>query len=209
MKDVLSKRAPEGMCSTRELILAAKIANVEVPPEVVANTHYAACKDNIGAPTRIHWKPFMNHELQPPPLRGPGGFGELPPLRKNSRRPSADDAPAAAPASAPMVEQPTMPRASSKETAYWFGLLVSKMKDRFTEVRRAFRLLDEDCNGFLSADEFKKILVMFNMQSMPDPVFNRIIQLIDKNGNDVITFAEFAELTNKPSVLEELKAQVD
>jgi DNA-binding response OmpR family regulator len=28
-------------------------------------------------------------------------------------------------------------------------------------------------------------------------------------GNDVITFAEFAELTNKPSVLEELKAQVD
>ena len=77
------------------------------------------------------------------------------------------------------------------------------------QVRRAFRLLDEDCNGFLSADEFKRILVMFNMQSMPDPVFNRIIQLIDKNGNDVITFAEFAELTNKPSVLEELKAQVD
>ena len=53
------------------------------------------------------------------------------------------------------------------------------------QVRRAFRLLDEDCNGFLSADEFKRILAMFNMQSMPDPVFNRIIQLIDKNGTNV------------------------
>ena len=40
---------------------------------------------------------------------------------------------------------------------------------RFAELRRAFRVLDEDASGQLDRDEFKGLLNMFNM-GVPDKV---------------------------------------
>ena len=37
------------------------------------------------------------------------------------------------------------------------------MTTRFGELRRAFRTLDEDASGALDRDEFKNVLVMFNL----------------------------------------------
>jgi len=208
MKQVLNQRAPHSdEAKTRDLLLAAKIAGMELPAEIVADTRYATQIDHTGTPTQINWKQFMAKEMPRPTLKGPGGFGELPPLKKNSRRPSVESNP---PAPAPEVvtaAEPPTPRASDKETAYWFGILVSKMKDRFTEVRRAFRILDDDMNGFLSRAEFKGVLKMFNLDIIPDAVFERILQLIDKNGDGTITFAEFGKLVDMPNALEAFKAQ--
>ena len=38
-----------------------------------------------------------------------------------------------------------------------------KMTTRFSELRRAFRTLDEDASGNLSHDEFKQVMAMFNL----------------------------------------------
>ena len=44
-----------------------------------------------------------------------------------------------------------------------------KMTTRFAELRRAFRTLDEDASGALERDEFKNVLVMFNL-GIPEKV---------------------------------------
>ena len=119
-----------------------------------------------GVPTKISWKPFYSN-LPPPALRGPGGFGDLPPLRKNrvvkvggggggggvvaSTGGGGEDGP------------------SDEDVEYWFKIMQEKMTTRFSELRRAFRTLDEDASGALDRDEFKQVLVMFNL-GIPDRV---------------------------------------
>jgi len=208
MKQILQEKAPVGSAvKTKDLMLAAKIAGMQVPPEIVADTRHAAMVDQVGAPTHIKWRPFMQQDMPPPALHGHGGFGELPPLKKNSRRNSAETLEAAAPDVAPQATVKFKPQAKDKEVTYWFNMLVSKIKDRFTEVRRAYRILDDDCDGFLDKNEFKKLLGMFNLESMPDAVFDRIVQLIDGNGDGTVTFAEFAKLVDTPNAIEAFKAQ--
>ena len=51
-----------------------------------------------------------------------------------------------------------------------------KMTTRFSELRRAFRTLDEDASGSLDRDEFKQVLVMFNL-GIPDRVCSRSLPL--------------------------------
>lgn len=136
MKQILQEKAPVGSAvKTKDLMLAAKIAGMQVPPEIVADTRHAAMVDQVGAPTHIKWRPFMQQDMPPPALHGHGGFGELPPLKKNSRRNSAETLEAAAPDVAPQATVKFKPQAKDKEVTYWFNMLVSKIKDRFTEVR--------------------------------------------------------------------------
>ena len=52
-----------------------------LPEEMVADTPYGLTRDSAGVAVKIEWKPFYSN-LPPPMLRGPGGFGKLPPLRK-------------------------------------------------------------------------------------------------------------------------------
>jgi len=94
-----------------------------------------------------------------------------------------------------------------REVAYWFKYLQSKLKDRFTEVRRAFRILDEDFSGFLNRDEFKKVMDMFNLGDViPDPVFTRILSIIDKDNDGTITYTEFSQLLGIEDIEAALKA---
>lgn len=184
-----------GTVRTRDLMWAAKMANFDINPALLAATKFAAKVDDVGAPTRVLWKPFIS-QLPPPELKGPGGFGPLPPLRRI--RAAAAAQVAATPTTVEATPEPVAvrPKASDKDFVHWFGVLQSKMKDRFTEVRRAFRLLDEDFSGCLSVTEFKKVLAMFNLDHVPDAVFERILDLVDEDGDRTIKFAEFASLVS-------------
>ena len=115
-------------------------------------------------PTKIAWKPFYSN-LPPPALRGPGGFGELPPLKKNLK--VAVKSTASTGAIATTVKAADGP--SDEDVEYWFKIMQEKMTTRFSELRRAFRTLDEDASGSLDREEFKQVLVMFNL-GIPDRV---------------------------------------
>jgi len=87
-----------------------------------------------------------------------------------------------------------------EEIAEWFSKIQNKMKDRFSEVRRAFRSLDKDASGELDRSEFKQMLDMFNMHAVPNAVIDEIYKLTDFDGDGVISFAEFARLITTDDV---------
>lgn len=74
---ILTKVSASQSVDTKDLMLAAKLAKVNVPEQVVAETRHAVSMGKNGTPDKILWKPFIN-ELPPPSLRGPGGFDSLP-----------------------------------------------------------------------------------------------------------------------------------
>jgi len=198
LKQLLNAASEDGSTvATKDLLLAAKLAKLDLPEEMVADTPYAMGMDAIGVPTKISWKPFYSN-LPPPALRGPGGFGDLPPLRKNrvvkvggggggggvvaSTGGGGEDGP------------------SDEDVEYWFKIMQEKMTTRFSELRRAFRTLDEDASGALDRDEFKQVLVMFNL-GIPDRVMNKLIDLADFDGDGSINYAEFARIFTSENVL--------
>jgi len=195
MKQLLSAASQDGTTvSTKDLLLSAKLAKMDLPDEMVAETKYAMGIDYLGVPTKVAWKPFYS-QLPPPALRGPGGFGQLPPLRKN--RPAIIEA-------GPMETGPAVvidEGPADDEVTYWFGVMQNKMRERFAEVRRGFRQLDKDASGNLDRDEFRQILTMFNLQHMPDAVLSKILSLTDFDGDGTVNFAEFARLITAENVL--------
>lgn len=79
---------------------------------------------------------------------------------------------------------------------------------RFSEIRRAFRLIDEDSSGDCDKKEIKFMLnAMFNL-SVPDHVMDRLIDLADFDGDGVINFAEFARIMTADNVLKMKKTVV-
>ncbi len=83
MKQMLSAASSDGSnVATKDLLLAAKIANMDLPDGFVQKTPHVTSKDSGGAPTSIAWKPFYS-SLPAPPLKGAGGFDpdDLPTLR--------------------------------------------------------------------------------------------------------------------------------
>ena len=114
--------------------------------------------DGVGVPTKIAWKPFYS-SMSVPSLKGPGNFQTLPTLRRNRITHVAEAE--AQEAAVVFNDEP-----NDEDVAYWFGVLQNKMKDRFSEVRRAFRKLDEDASGNLDRNEFRKMLEIFNLQAV-------------------------------------------
>ena len=94
LKQLLGAASEDGtMVATKDLLLAAKLAKMELPSELVAETPYATSTDAVGVPTKIAWKPFYS-SLPHPALKGPGGFSaaELPVLKKNRVVASGEEA---------------------------------------------------------------------------------------------------------------------
>ena len=100
------------------------------------------------------WKAF-HQQLPYPSPKGPGAFGDLPPTRSQMKRskvvalPVAGGAPAPAPAAVGGGG-----RAATDEEVYAHWLTLKRLVDtRFSEMRRAFRLIDEDNSGECDRDE--------------------------------------------------------
>jgi len=72
---------------------------------------------------------------------------------------------------------------------------------RFTEVRRGFRLLDEDHSGRLDRDELKAVLMMFNLD-IKSHLVDKIIDIADADGSGDIDYAEFAQIMTCENILD-------
>ena len=93
------------------------------------------------------------------------------------------------------------PRASDEEGYKHWVTLKRLMDTRFTELRKAFRLIDEDSSGTCERDELKFMLnAMFNL-TIPENVMDRLIDLADLDGDGSINFAEFARIMTTDNVL--------
>ena len=86
------------------------------------------------------------------------------------------------------------PAASDAEVAAAHQTLKQLMETRFKQVRRCFRLIDEDKSGYCSRAELKYMLnAMFNLH-ISSAVLDKLIDLIDFNADDHISFAEFCRV---------------
>ena len=91
--------------------------------------------------------------------------------------------------------------ASDEDTRKYHKVLKRSLETRFGELRRAFRLIDEDNSGDCDREELKGMLnAMFNL-NIPDNVMDRIIDLADMDGDGSINFAEFARVATEDDVL--------
>jgi len=81
-----------------------------------------------------------------------------------------------------------------REVARHHQVLQAKVKTRFGELRRAFRMIDQDFSGACDRGELKHMLnAMFNLD-IPEMVMDRLIDLADHDGDGEIKFAEFARI---------------
>jgi len=195
LKQLLSAASEDGSTvATKDLLLAAKLAKMDLPEAMVADTPFATGVDGVGVPTKIAWRQFYQN-LPPPALRGPGGFKpeELPMLRKNR----VVKVEAEAQYAEEVVVKEEGP--SNEEVEYWFKIMQEKMQTRFAELRRAFRTLDADASGQLERDEFKNVLIMFNL-GIPNNIMDKLIDLADFDGDGTINFAEFARIFTAENV---------
>lgn len=178
---------------------------------MVAETPYGLVKDNFGVPVKVEWKPFYSN-LPPPMLRGPGGFGKLPPLRKSTL--GWDSARGASSLRASPVSvmeesaalEPLTPRhlveelPSDPDVEYWFKKIKEKVATRFSELRRAFRTIDDSGAGAVDLATFKKSLPFMLNLAVPERIMARLAAICDFDGNGMINFAEFARLLTAESL---------
>lgn len=200
LKQLLNTASDGGPAvKTQDLLLACKLAKMPMDTQKVFGTPFALDRDTHGSPKSVLWKGF-HESIEYPKLHGHGGLGDnLPPLRANRRQLAILAALSEGNADGTKVEAKLV--ASDEEVTHHFGNLKRLMETRFSEIRRAFRLIDEDASGTCDRGELKFMLnAMFNL-TIPDHVLDRIIDLADFDGDGQINFAEFARLMTAENVL--------
>jgi Ca2+-binding EF-hand superfamily protein len=87
-----------------------------------------------------------------------------------------------------------------EEVSFYHRLLCDKLSSRFGELRRAFRMIDDDHSGKCDRRELKEMLnAMFNLD-VPETIMDRIIDLADKDRDGSIGLEEFTALFSKYDV---------
>jgi Ca2+-binding EF-hand superfamily protein len=208
LKRLLRCAAEKGeLVDANDLMLACQLAKMPIDQEHL---------NHLGSPSAVPWKKFQAM-LEYPHLHGHGAFGKLPPTR---RQIIAEYSPRSVVQGARvmpsvLVNEPAKTLNDDDDFnrqvySHWLNLKQLVMS-RFKEMRRAFRLIDEDSSGTCERHELKFMLnAMFNL-NIPERVFDRIIDLADFDGDGTINFAEFARLMTAQNVLkmkETLQADV-
>jgi len=197
--------------ATKDLLLACRIARLDVGTEIedeadkFVQPENIASRDCRGTPRVVAWKGFHS-SIQFPELHAPGTYsGKLPLTRLQKKQyeqyqaqlklinPEVEDQAVAETSAAQLV--------SDEDVRKYHKLLKRCLETRFAEIRRAFRLIDEDNSGDCDRMELKSMLnAMFNL-SIPEAVMDRIINLADYDGDGKINFAEFARVATEDDVL--------
>jgi len=213
LKQLLATASEDGQrVNTRDLILACQLAKLDIGNDVVqppdADKFVAPSlikdRDCFGSPRAVDWRGF-HQSIQYPQLHAPGSFqGPLPLTRKQKKDYKEFELLQAAQAgeeSAAAAAANIKPKVNDEDVVAAHKLLKARLETRFGEIRRAFRLIDEDNSGTCDRDELKYMLnAMFNLD-IPDPIMDRLIDLADFDGDGSINFAEFARITTAEDVL--------
>ena len=198
LKHLLNTAAEGGpTVHTQDLLLACKLAKMDT-------SLLGLNEDGAGSPRKI-----AMHRLQQlpyPPLHGRGAFGDLPPTKSQLKLREKNLLPlnaAGQPVSLMQAakDENVSLRATDEELYHHWFTLKRLMETRFSELRRAFRLIDEDSSGSADRSELKFMLnAMFNL-SIPEHVLDRMIDLADFDGDGSINFAEFARIMTADNIL--------
>lgn len=84
-------------------------------------------------------------------------------------------------AAAPPPKKDPFENIDPLELQRFHKLIADKFKTRFSEVRKGFRILDQDQSGMLSRKEMKAVVHMFNL-SVPDRILEAFVELADYDG---------------------------
>ncbi|PIN20648.1 Calmodulin and related proteins (EF-Hand superfamily) [Handroanthus impetiginosus] len=80
---------------------------------------------------------------------------------------------------------------------------VQNIFDRITpcldEVRQAFRVFDENNDGFIEAEELRKVVSLFGLTAYSEEECHRMIMAFDDNGDKRIDFDEFVKMMEECS----------
>lgn len=183
--------------STEELKLAAKLAKMTLPDDgaitkSARSSKIVSSKAEDGTPREVHWQEYVK-ALEPVHPRTAADAAKRAAKRKaDAARRSAALAAAGA-AGADALKSSRGPVITEKELKTAHAKIRDHFATRFTEVRRGFRLLDEDHSGRLTRDELKAVLMMFNLD-IKAHLIDKIIDIADADGSGDIDYAEFAQI---------------
>ncbi|PSR89667.1 Calcium-binding protein CML30 [Actinidia chinensis var. chinensis] len=69
------------------------------------------------------------------------------------------------------------------------------------EVREAFGVFDENCDGFIDANELEKVVCALGFKEVSQDKCQRMIATFDENGDGKIDLGEFVKLLENSSLL--------
>lgn len=212
LKMLLSAAADgSSVVATKDLLLACKIAKLDIGTDNEAETDkfvpssHIASRDCFGTPREVAWKGFQKSILYPE-LHPPGQYpGQLPLTRKQKEQYANYQAEVASMTQSKNEDETfeglVQGTVLDEDVRKYHKVLKRALETRFAELRRAFRLIDEDNSGDCDRNELKHMLqAMFNLQ-IPEAIMDRIIDLADFDGDGSINFAEFARIATEEDVL--------
>jgi len=199
LKQLLQASAgPGNTVSIEDLMLSAKIAKMSLPDELLFKSPYAnrytASRTENGDPKEVRWQSFHS-SISYPKLSTEAERAHRRSLRPKSAAPVVQQA--------AVAERPETPEdlgPSDDELRRAGRIIKNHMETRFTQIRKAFRTMDEDKTGTVSRDELKQVLMDMNLAIGPE-VVSALIDLADVDGDGDINYAEFAALMTSDDVL--------
>ncbi|KAJ8753321.1 hypothetical protein K2173_019720 [Erythroxylum novogranatense] len=81
-------------------------------------------------------------------------------------------------------------RISSNDVSY----MLEEKEPSIEEVQEAFRVFDENDDGFISAEELRKVLIRLCYVQITEVECRRMIETHDENGDGLIDFDEFVRV---------------
>jgi len=82
---------------------------------------------------------------------------------------------------------------SDAEVEKVHDLLRHKFADRFKQIRRGFREMDQDGSGLVDRKEAMRLLMMFNLYGVEPRVLDRLLDCADINGDGKVQYDEFCK----------------
>ena len=167
LKQLLSTAANGGaVVTTKDLQLACKLAKLDMAvsqpyetlgPDGFVASNFVAARDSLGTPRQVHWKGFAS-SIPYPMIHGPGDYPhELPYTRKQKNLlkeyEDLQKEQVAAAAQGQILE--VKDDVKDEDLIYWHSTIKRLLETRFGEIRRAYRLIDQDNSGACDRGELK------------------------------------------------------
>jgi len=190
--------------STEELKLAAKLAKMTLPDDSVISksarsSKIISSKAEDGTPREVCWQEYVK-ALEPVHPRTAADAAKAKAKRKADAAKRSAKLAAAGAAGADALKSSRGPVITEKELKAAHGKIRDHFATRFTEVRRGFRILDEDKSGKLKRAEMRTVLMMFNLD-IEARLIEKLIDLADYDGDGEINYAEFARIMTAEDIM--------
>ena len=205
----------DGHVDTRDLLLSAKLAKIDLPEEFLLKSPYAkkyaaGSFDASDSPRAVKWRPFYE-AIEYPKMQATEEWSKKYAEREARKaaakaaaeQAAAEKAAAEAAAKALQVAQPKVHReyVSDYELRRAHAVIKSRLSTMFGDLRASFRAVDKDGSGFVSHEEAHAALATLNL-GLPTRIMQRFTDIADYDGDGEISFAEFARVLTADDIME-------